>query len=217
MKHFEDKISIWPVMNQFHPARWGGKDVLRDVIGNELIEIAFKTAREADPSAILIYNDGNNHALNMNPDGLVFDNTMDIVSRLKTQNLIDGVGLHMHLDGAHPPPKQAVIEAMKKYGLPVYVTEFDVDMEDVHDSDVERNKIQTKIYQDMVEAAVESGVVHSFILFGVGDQYSHLERSSNNGSPLADPTPFDDKLEPKPAYYAMLLALYNRFSNYSGR
>jgi len=211
MTQFKGKVTIWPVMNEYHPARWGRLDILRDIIGDEdLIDIAFQTARESDPSAILIYNDTNNHILDESViDGSVTSNTKKIVERLKLKGLIDGVGLHMHLDGANPPSKQAVIQAMRSYGLPVYVTEFDVNMKDVPGSNEERFAKQARVYQEMIGACLESGVCKTFIQFTPGDQYSWIEhdKSYSGYSLNADATAFDDNLQPKPAYFAMLQAL----------
>jgi len=95
-------VNIWPVINELQPAAWGRQDILRDKIGSELVELAFQTAREADPSAILIYNGTNNHTPNA-PDT---EETKKIITILKRKNLVDGVGLHMHLNGAFPPSKE---------------------------------------------------------------------------------------------------------------
>jgi GH35 family endo-1,4-beta-xylanase len=213
MEHFKGRISIWTVVNEFHPASWGRKDVLRDVIGDELLDLSFQTARETDPSAILIYNDNSNDAPSDDYNRGNIPNTMRIINRLRDKNLIDGLGVQMHLDGTKPPSKQAVIDTLRGYRIPIYVTEFDVNMKDVRGTDAQKNTIQAKIYQDMIEAAVESGVVKAFNLYGVGDQYSWLERQSNSGlaeySPNAHPTAFDDNLQPKAAYYGLLRALFN--------
>ncbi|MGB9845824.1 MAG: endo-1,4-beta-xylanase, partial [Methanothermobacter tenebrarum] len=204
ISYLQGKVSVWIVLNSFHPARWGGiHDPLRDQLGDELIDIAFQTARDADPSAILIYNDTRNHSLNPNSEnGSVTANTMRIVNHLKQKGLIDGVGLQMHLDGNNPPTKQEVIKAMRSYGLPIYVTEFDVDMTNVGGNKQQKAAKQARIFQEMIEACLESGVCVSFTQFTPGDSDSWLGAA-------AEATAFDSNLNPKPAYYALLAALIN--------
>ena len=113
----------------------------------------------------------------------------------------------MHLDGANPPDKQQVIEVMQNYGIPVYITELDVNMKNVSGNLEEREEIQVNIYVNMLEACIESGVCKSFVVYGVGDKYSWLETDTvnvPNFSPDADPTLYNDNLKPKLSYYALL-------------
>lgn len=126
--------------------------------------------------------------------------THEIVTRLKSKGLIDGVGLEMHLDGTKQFTKQDVIATMKSYGVPVYVTEIDVDLAHVPGTREERYAHQAQVYGNMLAACLESGVCKSFAVWGIGDKYSWLERNSSN----ADATLFDDELNPKPAYLALL-------------
>ena len=202
VKHFKGVVTTWIVVNEFHPLSWGKDDVLQRVLGPKCVDIAFATARAADPAAVLIYNDTDNE-IAAGPETPL---TLAIVDRLRPQGLIDGVGLQMHLDGSHPPAKADVVATMQGYGVPVYVTEFDVDIRNGSGSQDERFAVQAAIYRDMLDAALESGVCKSFALFGIGDKYSWLEDDPThaNDSPLSNPTPFNDNLQPKPAYFAVL-------------
>jgi endo-1,4-beta-xylanase len=124
----------------------------------------------------------------------------------------------MHLNGAAPPNKEAVKANMKRFldlGVRVYITEFDVNLKHVTGTQEERLNIQAGIYRDMLDSLLESGG-HGFCVFGIGDEYSWLQGpvkpdigSFVNSAPNANPTPFDDNLNPKPAYYAMLDVLKN--------
>jgi len=109
--------------------------------------------------------------------------------------------MQMHLDGSAPPTKEAVIAAMRSYGVPVYVTEFDVNMTHVGGAQSDREALQAAVYRDMLEACLESGVCRSFTVWGIGDKYSWLEVYQS--SPNADATMYDDQLEPKLAYFAV--------------
>lgn len=201
MTHYRGKIKEWVVVNEPYINPYRQEDVFYKRIGADYIEIAFQAARETDPTAILIYNDSDNHSTS----GITTQLTRDIVQSLKPKGLIDGVGLQMHLEGAKPPSKQDVINTMRSYGVPVYVTEFDVNMKDVSGTQEERYSKQAAIYKDMLQACLESGVCKSFSFWGIGDKYSWIETEKwySRYSPDGIPTLFGDNLKPKPAYFAV--------------
>lgn len=120
---------------------------------------------------------------------------------------IDGIGMQMHVDGTHPPVKDEVIANMRRFGelgVEVYVTEFDVNMQDVRADDKDKDQIQANIYYEMMRACIESKVCHSFALLGITDKetwYNHL------GLKDPRPLPFDKSYRPKPAFYALRDAL----------
>lgn len=202
VEQYKGKISEWVVVNEPYIYPYRKDDIFYQAIGDDYIDIAFQAAREADPSAILIYNDSDNHS----SSGITTKLTRQITQRLLAKGLIDGVGLQMHLNGAQPPNKDDVSATMISYGIPVYVTEFDVNLKDISGTQDERYSKQSNIYQDMLDACIRSGVCKSFTTWGIGDKYSWLEYPPNQSftSPNANPTLFDDDLNPKLAYYAML-------------
>lgn len=203
-------ITEYSVVNEPYINPYRTNDIFYKVIGEEYIDIAFVTAREADPSAILIYNDSNNHA-SSGQNGLTTKRTLQIVERLKSKGLVDIVGLQMHIDVSNVPNKEDLIKTIKSYGLPVSMTEIDVDMSKVSGTNEEKMIKQANIYRLITEAAIESGVVKDITFWGIGDKYSWLEKF---GSPNADPTLFDNNLQPKPAYYAVMQALFEYSDRY---
>lgn len=200
---FKGKIDRWSVVNEypFYGNYSNGDDVLRRVIGEDMIDIAYTTAREANPSAQLIYNDLNNETT----DSSNYGRTKATLDRLKTKDLIDGIGIQMHVDGSKPPSREKIIQTFQNYGLPVYVTEMDVNMKDVVGSDEDKLAKQADIYKSLVGAVLDSGSCKNISFFDSGDKYSWLERKETKGFSLnAKPTLYDDNLKPKPAYYAVL-------------
>lgn len=194
MGHYKGQIDQYIVVEDPYPL--SADDIFYRQFGYDYIELAFQIARETDPSATLIFNAGDNET----SAGVGTEVTRLIVQRLKAKSLIDGVGLEMHLDATKPYTKPDVIATMKSYGVPVYVTEMDVDLTNIGGKQEDRYAKQAQIYGDMLAACRESGVCKSFAVWGIGDKYSWLE----NGASNADPTLFDDKLNPKPAYFALL-------------
>lgn len=95
---------------------------------------------------------------------------------------------------------------MRDYGLPVYILEFDVNVRDMPGDKAELLRKQAQVYQQMLEACLESGVCQSFIQFTPGDKDSWLVEEGTG----VYPTAFDEYLHPKPAYYAMLASLMSQ-------
>jgi GH35 family endo-1,4-beta-xylanase len=204
---YKGKISRYVIVNEpyFPPLR---DDILWRTIGPEYIDLAFQAARDADPNAVLIFNDPQNHT----SGGLLTKQTQDIVSRLKPKGLIDGVGLQMHImqySNQTLPQKQDMVNTMRGYGLPVYITEFDINLTWISGTKEEKYRKQADIAKDVVGACVESGVCKSITFWGFTDAQSWLKNKdlrNTGGSENADPLPIGDNDQPKPFYYAVLQA-----------
>jgi GH35 family endo-1,4-beta-xylanase len=175
--------------------------LFRAIIGPEYVELAFAFVRQQLPSARLLYNDFYNHFEQGPRTGV----TREIVSRLADKGLIDYVGLEMHLTGDQPPDKTDVAQTMQSYGLPIFVTEFDVNLALGRGTREERFAKQAQIYRDMLAAALESGVCQNFVVFQIVDKFTIWETipTFRGYSPDAVPSPYDDDFSPKSAYLAM--------------
>lgn len=205
--HYKGKIRQWSVVNEAFTRGqrlYGLNDWWADNIGDKsYIDQSFIWARQADPNSKLILNDFQNEDIN--------DISNDMYNYAKGALArgipIDGIGMQMHIDGTHPPKKDEVISNMKRFadlGLGIYVTEFDVNMNDVKADSDDKNKIQEDIYYEMLRACIESKVCHSFAYLGITDAetwYKHIG--------LKDPRPlmFDEKYNPKPAFFGIRSAL----------
>ncbi len=200
VSHYKGIVKQWVVVNEpfltDYPS-WRPKDVMYLKLGSVYIDLAFQAARDADPSATLIFNDTDNHT----PHGTSTKQTRAIVERLNSKGLIDGVGCQMHLDGSYAPWMDDVILTMQGYGVPVYVTELDVDLSRVTGTSEERYAKQATIFADVLKACLDSTVCHSLNVWGMAEKFSWLEKGL--GRPNADGTLYDDQFQPKPAYFAM--------------
>lgn len=204
MTRYKNDIQEWVVVNEPQNPPYVTDDIFYHAYGGyDYIDVAFQTAHETDPDAILIYNNTDNHRAN----GQTTPVSRMIVRRLKAKNLIDGIGVQMHVYAPQPATKQDMIDTLQSYGLPVYVTEFDVDLRGVQGTRDERFAVQAQDTRIIIEACLESGVCRSFSTWGIGDKYSWLENPQFNASSDADATLFDDDLNPKPAYFVIRDAL----------
>lgn len=204
---YKGQIQEWTVVNEPFTRQqhlFGLNDWWADATGDwDYIDQAFIAARQADPNAKLILNDFDNEGYND-----VSNAMYDYVKAAKARGVpIDGIGMQMHIDGVHPPQKNEVISNMKRFaalGVEIYVTEFDVNMNDVKADGRDKDNIQGNIYYEMMRACIESRVCHSFSLLGITDAetwYNYI------GLTDPRPLPFDRRYRPKPAFYSLRTAL----------
>lgn len=202
-KRYAGQIQEWTVVNE---AFTRGQNIygLRDwwadhTGGKDYIDKAFIWARQADPKAKLLLNDFNNESINS-----VSDEMYDYIKGAKQRGVpIDGIGMQMHIDGTHPPTKDEVVQNMKRFGelgVRVYVTELDVNMNDVPADGAEKDQMQARIYYEMARACIESDYCDSFAILGITDKETWY-----NYVGLTDPRPlpFDKRYQPKPAYFSL--------------
>ncbi len=215
MTPFKGIIREWVVVNEpfrFYDADRG--DYFKLVIGEDYVDMAFKAARETDPQAKLMLNDYDTHA--KSGRGNRYESDKDpikynkvLIDRLKAQGLVDSIGTQMHISAAKPPKVTDMIETWRSYGVPVHITELDINLKDSSAiTNRKRFEQQAQVYGTVMEAALQSDVCASLCLWEFGDKYSWLEDPYFSfASPDADATPWDDVLKPKPAYVAMQQAL----------
>lgn len=205
---YSGRIQEWTVVNEAFTRgqhMYGLNDWWGEAIGDQsYIDQAFIWARQADPHSKLILNDFQNEGIND-----VSNAMYDYVKGAKERGVpIDGLGMQMHIDGTHPPTKDEVISNMKRFGdlgVKVYVTEFDINMQDLQVSNDEKDKIAGNIYYEMMRACIESEVCPSFAILGITDKETWYNYMPN--TPDARPLPFDKNYNPKPAFYALRSAL----------
>lgn len=207
MNRYKGKIREYTVVNEaFTRAQhlYNLNDWWADATGSrDYIDHAFLTARAADPSAKLILNDFNNETKTQTSDAMYA-----YIKNARERGIpIDGIGMQMHIDGSNPPRKEDVIANMNRFtdlGVKVYVTEFDVNMADAKGTYAEKAEQQKQVYHDMMRACIESKGCRSFTMLGITDKetwYNYMN--------LHEPMPlmFDERYNPKPAYYGLRDAL----------
>jgi len=198
---YRGKILYWNVVNEY-----GSYDFFLEKIGPRYLKEAYRTAREADPSGVLVYNDYDNHTADSPRTG----HTKAVLDTLLSENLVDMVGLETVLFYPNFPSKDELIRGMRTYGLPVMVTEFTPNMGNFQGPDEAKWREQARIYHDAVLAALESGVCRGFIMIFVSDAANpwNSARELPGMNPRNDPSPFDREFRPKPCYYAARTAIF---------
>ena len=199
VSRYHHRVSVWTVVNE----AVGDDGLLRDTfwlrtIGPDYIPLAFQWAHEADPDAILIYND-----YHLERSEIKSRAVLVLLEQLLAQGVpVHGVGFQMHLEIGSAPSRQQVPLMMNKFaklGLSSYITEMDIQLKEP----ATRDKLaqQARIYADMANACLNAVKCRAFVMWGFTDAYSWIPKKySGYGAALI----LDAYYQPKPAYYSLL-------------
>ena len=169
----------------------------------DYVDRAFKYAREADPHALLFYNDYNS-IQNKEKRGKI----IKMIKSMQEKKVpIDGMGIQFHVDATGGNlSRENIAETIKSFGelgLQVHITEMDVGCPSCTNG---HNEIkQAQIYEDALAACFidNPGVCTAFLTWGFTDKYTW--RGTNE-----HPLPFDENFNMKRAYNSMLSLLQGK-------
>lgn len=210
--HYAGKLHSWDVVNEAIDTKSGRPDGLRktpwlDLIGPDYLELAFRTARQADPSALLTYNDY----------GIELDTAeqrekraqvLTLVRRMKARGIpIDAVGVQSHLSVTDSYPGaglQEFVRELRRMDLQVFVTELDINERKLDGSVAERDAAIARLYKKYVGMMLAEPNVKAVLTWGITDRYTWLNApkyARSDGKPQRD-LPFDSDYQPTPAFFA---------------
>jgi len=203
---YRGRVYAWDVVNEAIEDSTGNLRATfwRKHLGDDYIALVFEWAHQADPQALLFYNDYNAEGLGKKSDAVY-----KLAQTLKQRGVpIDGVGLQSHLSVTTTLKPSDVVTNMQRLaalGLEIHITEFDVRMP-VPAS--EKNlQTQAQVYRDMMRACLSVSNCKAFLTWGFTDKYSWIPATyPDNGAALI----FDDGYKPKPAFNGLLDALKNQ-------
>jgi endo-1,4-beta-xylanase len=211
--HFRGKIWQWDVANEFF-ADSGDTCILPDGIncgdwwvqhlGEGIIADAYRWAHEADPHALLFYNDYN--IAGEDGTNAKFNAVYTWLQKMRAEGVpIDGVGDQGHQDLLYPFPT-LMTQDLQKYaslGLKVAITEADVrtfvsNSTTQQPTDPMAPSAQAYYYDQMLKACLAVPNCISFTVWGFDDTESWVP-STFSGEGYADI--YDVNLNPKLSYY----------------
>jgi endo-1,4-beta-xylanase len=194
--HFKGRIVAWDVVNEalnddgtLRSTFWSGN------IGRGYIELAFRTAHDADPQALLFYND-----YSIEGNNAKSDSTYALVTQLLAAGVpIHGVGFQGHFQVGALPSKQVLAANIARYaalGLKVHFTELDIRMP--QPSTLAQAATQAANYRDVVDVCLASTACRAIVTWGVSDRDTWVTSTFPGwGEPLL----FDGAYQPKIAYW----------------
>jgi endo-1,4-beta-xylanase len=199
---YKGRVKMWDVVNE---AVEGDGSLRQSIwlrmIGPEYIELAFRWAHEADPAALLLYNDFGAEGLGRKSDGVY-----RLVADLKSRGVpIGGIGLQMHMAlGGHIPEDdfRMNLERLANLGLELHVTEADIRIPMPVTSSALQS--QAEEYGQLLKIFIGNRNARSWTFWGITDRYSWVPAEFKSyGAAL----PWDGEYQPKPAHRALLDAL----------
>jgi endo-1,4-beta-xylanase len=208
---FRGKIWQWDVANEFftdaNPSGVNPNDFWVTNLGADIIPQAFRWAHQADPHALLFYNDYN--IAGEDGTNAKSDAVFAWVKQLLAQGVpIHGVGDQGHLDtqfGFSGAMMQQDLERYASLGLKVAITEADVrTFVDGPTTQVPTDSLaqfaQPFEFGQMIKAAMAVPNCISFTVWGFGDADSWVP-GFFTGEGFA--TIYDVNLQPKPAFFEL--------------
>lgn len=205
MHHYRGRIFAWDVVNEALNDKGPG---LREEgpwyhsIGPDYVEQAYRMAHEADPQAVLFYNDYNMDVTNGKADRC-YQWIKDLLSRGVP---IHGIGLQCHVQLEWSPAPAALAENIKRFndlGLIVHITELDVWLP-AQSTAVDLRR-QAEVYRDIFATALAARSCPAVLLWGLADCHSWIPNQT--GGKYDHALIFDRQYRPKPAYAAIAAAL----------
>ena len=212
VRHYAGKMHSWDVVNEIVQVRDGRPDGLRDTpwlrfIGPEYVEEAFHAAHEADPNAMLVYNEDQLEPANAGGDAKR-DHVLTLLKDLlKKGTPIHALGIESHIPAegfVGSPNFRRFLQEVSDQGLSVLVTEMDV-CDQLMDADITQRDMQiAKIYYDYLSFLLQFPSVKAVLTWGLSDRYTWLAMHNprKDGLPVR-PLPFDADLKPTPAWKAI--------------
>lgn len=205
MRHFRGRVCAWDVLNEGLADKGPGlrkEGPWFHSIGPDYVEKVYHLAHEADPEAVLFYNDFDMDGMSEKADRCY----LWIKDLLARGVPIHGIGLQYHVKvEKHPSPTEVTrnIRRFNDLGLRVHITELDVWLP-TH-ATAEHLQQQAAIYRSVIETALAADKCPAVMLWGFTDRYSWVPDTT--GGTYDHALIFDRDYQPKPAYAAIAEAL----------
>ena len=212
--HYRGAIHSWDVVNEAilveneHPLGLR-KSPWLEWLGEDYIELAFRVAAEADPNALLFYNDY----------GLDYDTdyekkrrnaVLKLLQRLKAKGTpIHGLGLQAHLLGKetrfNAEKLRQFLADVASLDLKIMVTELDVADQGLPYDYLERDQRVADVYEMYLSTVLDEPNVIGVLTWGLSDRYTWLSNfRPREDKKLVRVLPLDQELQPKLAWESMV-------------
>uniref|UniRef100_A0A7S1C1R6 endo-1,4-beta-xylanase n=1 Tax=Corethron hystrix TaxID=216773 RepID=A0A7S1C1R6_9STRA len=225
MGHFRGRIRLWDVVNEsIAPDGTLADNVFLRKMGPGYVARCFRWAAEADPDALLYYNDNKVEGSSL-PDGrsVKGDAFYELLRGMVEDGVpVHGAGLQCHFDAAgtglrrvpHPGAVREQVRRLGGLGLRVHLSELDVRVGRLPDDEGRREKAQCEVYRDIVKECRKEANFEGVWLWGFTDKHTWVKDFYYGGKVGMDaPLIFDTDYKKKGAYYALLEGMTEHFGD----
>jgi endo-1,4-beta-xylanase len=219
---FAGRVHSWDVVNEGLNPSDGNPGGLRSsgftrTIGLDWIEFAFRAARQADPRALLTYNEYRIEYTGYGDSDARRTALLTLLDNFAKRDVpIDAVGIQSHLQFAawknfRPEPFSRFLDQIASHGIKIIVTELDVTDNGMPTDFSERDRMIAEMYQTYLSVALANTSAIAVVNWGLYDP----EAWQNHPNYAASPTfhrpdglpgrglPFGDDMKPKAAARAI--------------
>ena len=208
VSHYKGKIAGWDVVNEsflddgsLRPSLWA--DHIPDYIAK-----SFQWAHEADPGAVLFYNDYGQDGKPKKMQAI-----LDLVAELKRRGIpINGVGLQMHINvDSKRNELQEVLDKSVETGLQIHLSELDIAVNPKNNPDfVYEEKVakaQSELFKFVFQSytRIPTAQQYGITFWNISDKDSWLRGYFKR--PKEYPLLFDENYSKKPAYTELTKSL----------
>ena len=232
-KRHVGKVHSWDVVNEAINVEDGRSDNLKDTtksgvrgdkyptwlnfLGADYIERAFKIAAEADPNAILTYND--NGLVYSNPYGNSYEEkrraaVLNLLERLQAKGTpVHALGIQSHLQGHRQNEFDAqkfrqFLSDVASMGLEIIISELDVRDDRLPKNIAKRDRLVAQAYYQYLSVVLDEPAVTTIVSWGLSDRYTWLSKfAPRKDGAAVRPLLFDQQYLKKPAWEAVARAL----------
>ncbi|NIG55037.1 endo-1,4-beta-xylanase [Chitinophaga sp. Cy-1792] len=217
VSRYKGKVYAWDVVNEVisdKPDEFYRNSAWYRICGPEFIEMAFRWAHEADPDALLFYNDYNEIS------AVKRAKIIRMINELKEHGVpVQAVGLQAHWAVNEPSAAQleATLHDFSTLKMPLQITEMDISVyKKEHESRAakagdtlmaftpEKEQAQLTQYKMCFDIFRKfKGILTGVTFWNVSDRYTWLDNFPVRGR-KDYPLLFDQQLKPKKAYWQVV-------------
>jgi endo-1,4-beta-xylanase len=221
--HFGTRICSWDVVNEaVHQVTGEMRDtVLSRAIGtpDQVVEIAFRFAREQLPDTELVYNDYMGWEKDGGPHR---DGVLRLLERLRRNDVpVDALGIQAHIGAGNQDSNanrifdarderawRRFLEEVTGMGYKLLITELDVHDAPLDATLARRDREVAALGRGFLDLTLDFREVNAVLCWGLADHYSWLQGRTPRADGLPKrPTPYDAQLQPKLLREAIARAL----------
>lgn len=203
---YKGKVASWDVINEVmeDDGTLRKNSIWYQKLGKDFIAKSFIYAHEADPNALLFYNDYGHEYSTAKRTAI-----LNLISELKSNGVpIHGIGMQFHTNyKLSQAAIETTINSAAATGLKVHIAELDISMNTDNKPDLVFSaglaQQQKAKYEAIVKVynAIPKSQQFGITIWNVGDADSWIRGHYNRPD---WPLPFDDNYQRKPAYQGIL-------------